>query len=198
MHNEIFHAPLVKPKRILDVGCGTGRITVQLANRFPDAEVIGVDLSPVPPVHPKSDNVEYIQDDFRELVRSGDARLQDGTFDYVFSRLLVLGMTDWPGYLRDVVSLLCDGGWVEIHEFEMIATQDINEHIISDDWPAMKALYQLTTRKGLDPKIGSNCNQLMQDCQLRDIREKTYRMPLVEDPTTPETTVCNNLEATME
>ncbi|MDX2240546.1 MAG: methyltransferase domain-containing protein [Leptolyngbyaceae cyanobacterium bins.302] len=35
-----------QPRRILDLGCGTGSGTLLLKQRFPDAEVIGLDLSP--------------------------------------------------------------------------------------------------------------------------------------------------------
>jgi ubiquinone/menaquinone biosynthesis C-methylase UbiE len=35
-----------QPRRILDLGCGTGSTTVLLKQAFPDAEVIGLDLSP--------------------------------------------------------------------------------------------------------------------------------------------------------
>lgn len=35
-----------KPRRILDLGCGTGSTTVLLKQAFPEAEVIGLDLSP--------------------------------------------------------------------------------------------------------------------------------------------------------
>ncbi len=35
-----------KPRRILDLGCGTGSTTVLLKRAFPQAEVIGLDLSP--------------------------------------------------------------------------------------------------------------------------------------------------------
>jgi len=35
-----------KPRRILDLGCGTGTGTLMLKQSFPDAEVIGLDLSP--------------------------------------------------------------------------------------------------------------------------------------------------------
>lgn len=34
------------PRRILDLGCGTGSTTLQLKQAFPQAEVIGLDLSP--------------------------------------------------------------------------------------------------------------------------------------------------------
>jgi ubiquinone/menaquinone biosynthesis C-methylase UbiE len=36
----------VKPRRILDLGCGTGSTTLLLKQAFPNAEVIGLDLSP--------------------------------------------------------------------------------------------------------------------------------------------------------
>lgn len=35
-----------RPRRILDLGCGTGSTTVMLKQAFPEAEVIGLDLSP--------------------------------------------------------------------------------------------------------------------------------------------------------
>jgi ubiquinone/menaquinone biosynthesis C-methylase UbiE len=34
------------PRRILDLGCGTGTTTLMLKRRFPTAEVVGLDLSP--------------------------------------------------------------------------------------------------------------------------------------------------------
>jgi ubiquinone/menaquinone biosynthesis C-methylase UbiE len=35
-----------QPRRILDLGCGTGSTTLLLKQTFPEAEVIGLDLSP--------------------------------------------------------------------------------------------------------------------------------------------------------
>lgn len=37
-----------QPKRILDVGCGTGSWAIEMAQRFPHCAVKGVDLAPVP------------------------------------------------------------------------------------------------------------------------------------------------------
>jgi ubiquinone/menaquinone biosynthesis C-methylase UbiE len=44
-----FEAPLdaleTPPRRIMDLGTGTGRAAFSLASRFPDAEVVGVDIA---------------------------------------------------------------------------------------------------------------------------------------------------------
>lgn len=34
------------PQSILDVGCGGGHFTIQLARRYPNAQVVGIDISP--------------------------------------------------------------------------------------------------------------------------------------------------------
>ncbi|XZN90344.1 MAG: class I SAM-dependent methyltransferase [Microcoleus sp.] len=42
----LIDAVRVKPRRIIDLGCGTGSTTLLLKQTFPEAEVIGLDLSP--------------------------------------------------------------------------------------------------------------------------------------------------------
>ena len=34
------------PRRVVDLGCGSGELTATLAERWPGAEVIGIDSSP--------------------------------------------------------------------------------------------------------------------------------------------------------
>jgi methylase of polypeptide subunit release factors len=44
LDGELYEAPIKKPLRIMDVGTGTGIWAIDMADKFPEAEVIGVDL----------------------------------------------------------------------------------------------------------------------------------------------------------
>jgi methylase of polypeptide subunit release factors len=49
LDGELHMAPLKSPQRILDLGTGTGIWAVDMADKYPSANVIGTDLSPVQP-----------------------------------------------------------------------------------------------------------------------------------------------------
>jgi len=75
-----------RPRKILDVGCGTGVSTEHLARRFPDAEIAAVDLSPYFVEHARKrlarkgiENVEVSH------AKGEDVPFDDGAFDLVAS-----------------------------------------------------------------------------------------------------------------
>jgi SAM-dependent methyltransferase len=62
---RLYLAPLSHdnpPRKILDVATGTGRWAIEMADEFPDAKVIGTDLSPIQPTSVPP-NLEFIIDD---------------------------------------------------------------------------------------------------------------------------------------
>lgn len=142
MANDVFLARVQQPTRILDVGCGTGRSTMQLAERFPGAQIFGVDLSPVPALHAKPENVQYIQGDVRTLIEAGTEPFVSGSFDYIYSRLLSLGMTNWEDYLGQIKPVLAPRGWLEIQEME-VEFQDPNGRAMSEYVPELRMFTDL-------------------------------------------------------
>ena len=53
-----FDALKMPPKKILDVGCGGGSFALQLAQRYPDAKIVGIDIAP--------EAIEYARRQHRE------------------------------------------------------------------------------------------------------------------------------------
>ncbi|SMR56532.1 unnamed protein product [Zymoseptoria tritici ST99CH_3D1] len=68
-------------------------------------------------VSDKPSNLEFIQGNILHLLADGkDERLKEGSFDLVFSRLLISGMQDWKGYIEAVAKLLKPGGVLEMQD----------------------------------------------------------------------------------
>jgi ubiquinone/menaquinone biosynthesis C-methylase UbiE len=77
-----------KVKRILDAGCGIGQMTVALKERFPDAEVWGVDIGApmVRYAHMRANDIG-IGANFRHALAE-DTKFPDGYFDIVTSYIM--------------------------------------------------------------------------------------------------------------
>ncbi|MCJ1400901.1 hypothetical protein MMC11_004112 [Xylographa trunciseda] len=173
MHGKVIQTPLTNPSHILDVGCGTGVVTCVLGALFPHATVYGVDLSPVP-TRPAPPNVTFIQGDIRKLA-GHDPRFSPASFDFVFNRLLVCGITDWPGYVRTVAELLRFGGWAEMQDLNYAHYR--NGKVCSSEWKWMQAVYRGAAQKGLDVECGSNIRGYMQAAGLVDVQVREFRIP---------------------
>ena len=63
------------PRRILELGCGTGILTVMVQEEYPDAEITGIDLSPemlkVAAAKPGLERVRFIAQDLRDAWPTG-------------------------------------------------------------------------------------------------------------------------------
>lgn len=178
MNNAPFHAPIKAPIRILDIGCGTGIMTAQLARAFPAAEVIGLDISAVPARHEQPANATFVQGNIMELANSDtDPRFRAASFDYVFHRLLVLGITDWPAYISAVQGLLSPGGWCEMQDLDLHVL-DGEGAAVSDSWSFFPLIHADCKAMGLDTSVGRKLSALLKQAgQLEDVRETVYKIP---------------------
>ncbi len=89
--------PWVKPPRIVDKGCGTGKLMVELSRRFPGASLVGVDLSRE--LLRRSDENTYAGGDV-ELVAgdAADQQLPDGSADTVIFSSIMHEIYSYSGY----------------------------------------------------------------------------------------------------
>ena len=72
------------PRRALDVGTGTGKAAVLLAERFPGAEVVGVDLAPQMVAEARRLRPPEVGDRLRyEVADAAELPFEDGAFDLV-------------------------------------------------------------------------------------------------------------------
>lgn len=101
------------PLRILDLGCGTGEITRRLAQRYPQATLLGIDildgnLERARAMDDAGGRIRYAQGDAFALDR-GDAE-----FDLVACRHMSQAVPDFPQVLAEITRVLKPGGWLHL------------------------------------------------------------------------------------
>ncbi|KAF4973850.1 hypothetical protein FZEAL_9196 [Fusarium zealandicum] len=119
--NRLIFPPIRSVRRILDCGCGPGDWAMQVASQYPDAEVLGIDVSPhMIPENPP-DNMELQVDDLNSRFT-----FRSNHFDVVHSQMLAGGINAnrWRSYIRDVFRVLRPGGWVQMVEIYFNAQSD--------------------------------------------------------------------------
>lgn len=144
------------PGLVADLGCGPGQLTATLAERWPGAEVIGVDSSPemiaaarqLPPASPRpaAGRLSFVLSD------AADWR-PDRAPDVLVSNALL----QWiPGHQDLIVSwaaALAPGGWLAFQvpaNFDQPAHGIIRELVESPSWRPLLAGVQLN-RQAADP-----------------------------------------------
>ncbi|ORY96684.1 S-adenosyl-L-methionine-dependent methyltransferase [Syncephalastrum racemosum] len=106
---------LRKGGQVLDVGCGPGSWTMEIAGEYPKSKVVGVDVSPMFPRDIKPVNCTFHQCD----VFDGSLdQFPDESFDYIFMRFfgMAIAADQWDTLLVRLLRLLKPGGYIELVE----------------------------------------------------------------------------------
>ncbi|KAF8471771.1 putative TAM domain methyltransferase [Kalaharituber pfeilii] len=111
MGGKLYTAPIENPKRILDVGTGTGIWAIDMADEHPQAEIIGTDLSPIQP--------SWVPPNCRFEVEDMEAEwpYEKNYFDMIHIRTLSGCVNDWDFVLRQAYKHLQPGGYIDFQDY---------------------------------------------------------------------------------
>ncbi|CAG8561920.1 8126_t:CDS:2 [Paraglomus occultum] len=135
--NGNFSAPvdqlLRSGARVLDVGCGSGVWTLDLAKEYPNSHFVGIDITLAGVMGETPSNVEFIEYNVLDGLP-----FNSNSFDYVFARALISVYTraQWTELaIPEYVRVTKPGGWVELMELGLPRDgNDINIQRLGNAW----------------------------------------------------------------
>lgn len=130
--------PVLEPgMRLLDVGCGPGTITADLAGRVAPGEVVGVDASPAVLELARATAIERgVPVTFREA-DIGALPFDDDAFDVVHAHQVLQHLGDPVAALREMRRVTRPGGWVAVRDADYGAMTWYPPSPGLDDWLAL-------------------------------------------------------------
>ncbi|OCL02276.1 S-adenosyl-L-methionine-dependent methyltransferase [Glonium stellatum] len=175
--DKLFLAPLENPKRILDVGTGTGLWAVDIADFFPDAEVIGTDLSPIQ-VPGAPSNVRFEIDDC-----CSEWTYPEDNFDFVHLRGLTGSVGDWSALYKQAfiheTRHLQPGGYLEHLEFAVYPTSSNPDNPGAAMYKRFGDLIcEAGDKMGKEFLIAESIGDRMREAGFVDIVEKRFKWPI--------------------
>lgn len=111
--DELMSAPHPRDGRFLDLGCGTGIWAIDVAHRYPESFVLGVDLAPVQPRNSPRNCDFYAPFDFESPWALGE-----NYWDLIRMQMGCGSVANWPSIYRRVFDHLRPGAWFEQVEID--------------------------------------------------------------------------------
>lgn len=175
-----YFAPLEDPRRILDIGTGTGKWAIEMGNLFPQAEVTGTDLSPIQPEWVPH-NVKFVIDDANEE----DWMLDP--MDFIHTRLLLGCFSDFREIIAKAYQNLKPGGWME--------SQDLMPTVYCDDgtmgpnytyaeW--VQTQDKAAMNIGQPLRIANKLKRWYEQAGFVDVHEEVFKLPINSWPKDPQ------------
>lgn len=200
---KLHFAPLEENQRdqmrVLDIGTGTGIWCLDMADKYPSCDVLGIDLSPhqpewVPPVCSPSlltmllffaidgltifQNCRFIIDDYES-----EWLYPENHFDLVHARHTCLGIKNWDHVLSSAMTALKPGGWIEFCEFTYWPNCDDgtmkpeNQHLY---WTNL--VTEGLARFGVDLHAALRLRERVENAGYKNVTEHIIKVPIGQWP----------------
>lgn len=156
IHGKLIDQARPQPgQRVLEIGCGTGNLTVRLARAHPDVEVIGTDPDPLAlaRAEQKGSAARF------ERAYAQDLPYPDASFDRVLSSLMLHHLDEdaKAAMLAEVARVLRPGGTLHLADFTgemhgvhgLLARRMRKEGHVTDGIPELLSAAGLTSAQVL-------------------------------------------------
>ncbi|QPC64428.1 hypothetical protein HYE67_006659 [Fusarium culmorum] len=182
LDDQLFLPPLntEKLKKVLDVGTGTDLQVSEFADRFPNVEIVGTDLSPCQP--------EWVPPNVRFEI--DDAVLswtwEPNEFDFIHIRYLFGAIKDWSALFKEACRCVIPGGWVQSAEADVEFRCDDGSIDMEPNLKMYKKLFE-EGGKVLNTSFFVNDMQVQgfKDAGFEEIRIIDYKLPVGDWPKDP-------------
>jgi len=171
-NSAAYLAPHLRPGLdVLDVGCGPGTITVDVAARVAPGRVVGLDVSPAPLAEARAlagqaeVAVEFAVGDVHRLAAP------DASFDVVHAHQVLQHLTDPVAALREMARVCRPGGLVAVRDVDYAATTWFPASAGLDRW--LQLYRQVARRNGAEPDAGRRLLSWAHAAGLRDMTATT-------------------------
>ena len=151
---------------LLDVGCGPGTITVDLAARVAPGRVVGLDVSPEP-LDEARRTAE--RDGVAVSFEVGDVyalKTPDDSFDVVHAHQVLQHLTDPVAALREMARVCRPGGVIAVRDVDYAATTWFPADPGLDRW--LELYHRVARRNDAEPDAGRRLLSWAQAAGLRD------------------------------
>ncbi|MGI9404947.1 MAG: class I SAM-dependent methyltransferase [Hyphomicrobiaceae bacterium] len=118
---------------VLDIGCGTGGISVFLAEAFEPAEVVGVDIDPglVERANARAGQSGKAARLKFTCVEPGSLPFENASFDVVFSKDAMIHIADKEALFADIFRVLKPGGMIAACDWMSSTDDQLSQEMIT-------------------------------------------------------------------
>lgn len=97
------------PRTVVDLGCGPGNLTALLADRWPSAQIAGVDSSPemIATAQAAHEGIDFTVGDLRDWV----AETELGSIDVLVTNATLQWLPEHLDLLPAIIATVAPGGW---------------------------------------------------------------------------------------
>ncbi|KAL3418585.1 methyltransferase domain-containing protein [Phlyctema vagabunda] len=172
LDEKFFLSPIgANPQRILDLGTGSGIWAIDIADLFPSAEVLGIDLAAIQPERVPP-NCKFEIDDVEEAWTFKDR------FDFIHARDFLFSIRDWKKLVNQSFLYTKPNGYLEL---QCLLPEP---HCDDDSTPSDNGIVEFSTKIcdaseicGWSLREPNNYKRYLEKAGFEDVVEIRYKIP---------------------